>query len=98
MEHPVDINWNEVNRPQVFFTYSVTWKKSSTVFEDRFNKYLDSDFFEHKIHWFSIFNSFMMVVFLTGLVGVIFLKALRRDFARYEKVEELGDMVALWLA
>ncbi len=34
-----------------------------------------------------------MVVFLTGLVAVIFLKALRRDFARYDKVEELGDLV-----
>jgi hypothetical protein len=29
-------------------------------------RYLDDDFFEHQIHWFSIFNSFMMVLFLVS--------------------------------
>ena len=33
-------------------------------FQDRFDKYLDPNFFQHRIHWFSIFNSFMMVIFL----------------------------------
>jgi hypothetical protein len=35
----------------------------------------------------------MMVIFLTGLVSVILLRTLRRDFARYDKEEELGDLV-----
>lgn len=43
---------------------SVTWKQTDAAFEDRFKRYLDDDFFEHQIHWFSIFNSFMMVLFL----------------------------------
>lgn len=34
-------------------------------FAKRFERYLDYNFFEHQIHWFSIFNSFMMVIFLT---------------------------------
>ena len=34
------------------------------IFQDRFDKYLDPNFFQHRIHWFSIFNSFMMVIFL----------------------------------
>ncbi|RUS25212.1 Endomembrane protein 70-domain-containing protein [Jimgerdemannia flammicorona] len=46
-----------------------------------------------QIHWFSIFNSFMMVLFLTGLVSVILLRTLRRDYARYDKEEGLGDLV-----
>ena len=33
---------------------------------NRFKRYLDDDFFEHQIHWFSIFNSFMMVLFLVS--------------------------------
>ena len=64
------------------FTYEVTWKKSDIKFEDRFDKYLDPNFFQHRIHWFSIFNSFMMVIFLVGLVTMILMRTLRKDYAR----------------
>ena len=64
------------------FTYSVHWKETETKFVDRFDRYLEYDFFEHKVHWFSIFNSFMMVIFLCGLVSVILLRTLRNDFAK----------------
>jgi transmembrane 9 superfamily member 3 len=50
---------------------------------------LEYDFFEHKIHWFSVFNSFMMVIFLCGLVALILIRTLRTDFARYAKGEDL---------
>lgn len=71
------------------FTYSVHWKETETKFVDRFDRYLEYDFFEHKVHWFSIFNSFMMVIFLCGLVSVILLRTLRNDFAKYAKEDEL---------
>jgi transmembrane 9 superfamily member 3 len=71
------------------FTYSVQWKHSDIEFADRFDRYLEYDFFEHQIHWFSIFNSFMMVVFLCGLVALILLRTLRNDFARYSKDDDL---------
>ncbi len=45
----------------------MTWHETEALFEDRFKRYLDDDFFEHQIHWFSIFNSFMMVLFLVRL-------------------------------
>jgi len=70
------------------FTYSVTWHKTDTTFAQRFEKYLDDNFFEHQIHWFSIFNSFMMVIFLTGLVSMILMRTLRRDYARYSKDDD----------
>ena len=44
-------------------------------------RYLDQDFFEHQIHWFSIFNSFMMVIFLVGLVLLILMCA--PNFSKY---------------
>lgn len=47
-----------------------------------------------QIHWFSIFNSFMMVLFLTGLVAVILMRTLRKDYARYARSIE-DDMEAL---
>lgn len=70
------------------FTYSVSWFYSDTPFENRFEKYLDYNFFEHQIHWFSIFNSFMMVIFLTGLVSMILVRTLRKDYARYAKDDD----------
>uniref|UniRef100_A0A8C9EXR8 Transmembrane 9 superfamily member n=1 Tax=Pavo cristatus TaxID=9049 RepID=A0A8C9EXR8_PAVCR len=73
-------------------SYSVKWKKSDVKFEDRFDKYLDPSFFQHRIHWFSIFNSFMMVIFLVGLVSMILMRTLRKDYARYSKEEEMDDM------
>nr|KAJ3421942.1 hypothetical protein HK105_001744 [Polyrhizophydium stewartii] len=83
---------SDVEPLKIDFTYSVSWRVDSTPFADRFNRYLDSDFFEHKIHWFSIVNSFMMVIFLVGVVILILLRTLRRDFARYHNEERLLDM------
>jgi len=71
------------------FTYTVRWKHTEKPFDSRFNRYLEYDFFEHKIHWFSVFNSFMMVIFLCGLVALILLRTLRNDFARYSKDDDL---------
>lgn len=77
---------------KIKFTYEVNWKQSSVAFEDRFNKYLDPNFFQHSIHWFSIFNSFMMVIFLVGLVSMILMRTLRKDYARYSKDDDLEDL------
>ncbi|XP_076368296.1 transmembrane 9 superfamily member 3-like [Tachypleus tridentatus] len=77
---------------KITFSYEVVWIPSSVKFEDRFDKYLDPSFFQHRIHWFSIFNSFMMVIFLVGLVSMILTRTLRKDYARYSKDEERDDM------
>lgn len=73
---------------QIKFTYEVNWHRSAVAFKDRFDKYLDPNFFQHRIHWFSIFNSFMMVIFLVGLVTMILVRTLRKDYARYSKPDE----------
>lgn len=48
-----------------------------------------------QIHWFSIINSLMIVLFLTGMVAMIMMRVLRADLRRYnqletEEVEETG--------
>ncbi len=78
---------------KIAFSYEINWKPSTTKYEDRFDKYLDPNFFQHRIHWFSIFNSFMMVIFLVGLVSMILMRTLRKDYARYAKDEEMDDTV-----
>jgi len=65
------------------FTYSVKWEDTDVAFDDRFNKYLDHKFFEHKVHWFSIINSFMLCLFLVAVVSIILMKTLKNDFSRY---------------
>lgn len=65
------------------FTTEFVWKETTEMFHSRFDRYLDHVFFKHQIHWFSLFNSFMMVLFLVGLVALILVRTLRRDIARY---------------
>ncbi|WKA11382.1 hypothetical protein VitviT2T_028884 [Vitis vinifera] len=69
-------------------TYSVQWIPTDVAFSRRFDIYLDHPFFEHQIHWFSIFNSFMMVIFLTGLVSMILMRTLRNDYAKYAREDD----------
>jgi len=78
-ENPVPI---EKGR-KLKFTYSVVWHNQPFKF------------FEHQIHWFSVFNSFMMVVFLCGLVGLILLRTLRSDLARYAKENDDLDLESM---
>lgn len=100
-----------VPNEDLVFTYEVIWRPSGVPFEKRFDKYLDPSFFQHRIHWFSIFNSFsehylinlifitliVMVIFLVGLVWMILLRTLSKDYARYhreldiEADEEIND-------
>ncbi len=51
------------------FELRVQWEATTEEFHSRFERYLDHEFFKHPIHWFSVFNSFMMVLFLMGLVA-----------------------------
>lgn len=94
----VDVNLTSENKvklepgAKLAFSYELKWLPSSIKFEKRFDKYLDPNFFQHRIHWFSIFNSFMMVIFLVGLVSMILMRTLRKDYARYSKEDDLDDM------
>eukprot|EP00802_Teleaulax_amphioxeia_P006625 Tamp_06629.p1 GENE.Tamp_06629~~Tamp_06629.p1 ORF type:complete len:677 (+),score=209.81 Tamp_06629:26-2032(+) len=83
---------------QVIFTYDVEWEMSTVKWASRWDVYLQMT--DDKIHWFSIINSVVIVVFLTGIVGLIMTRILRKDFARYneeglsaeEKAENAREM------
>jgi len=97
-KHIVDVNLTSDVKVElkaeakIPFSFEVVWKESKVKFADRFDKYLDPNFFQHRIHWFSIFNSFMMVIFLVGLVSMILMRTLRKDYARYSKEDDVDDM------
>lgn len=73
------------------FSLHVQFVETQEEFHSRFDRYLDHEFFKHPIHWFSVFNSFMMVLFLMGLVALILLRTLKKDYARYGLVHDLED-------
>jgi len=73
------------------FALHVQFEETIDEFHSRFDRYLDHEFFKHPIHWFSVFNSFMMVLFLMGLVALILLRTLKKDYARYGLIHDLED-------
>ncbi|EKX43113.1 hypothetical protein GUITHDRAFT_163927, partial [Guillardia theta CCMP2712] len=78
---------------QVIWTYDVEWELSDVKWASRWDVYLQMT--DDNIHWFSIVNSFVILIFLTGIVGLIMTRILRKDFARYNEValteEELAE-------
>jgi len=71
----------------VIWTYSVTWEKSDVKWASRWDVYLTSkNPSSNDVHWFSIINSLLIVVFLTGMVAMIMMRTLHRDLSRYNRV------------
>jgi len=69
------------DRLTIIWTYSVKWLPSEIRWASRWDPYLKMQ--DSQIHWFSIMNSFMIVLFLTGMVAMILMRALHKDFRRY---------------
>jgi hypothetical protein len=57
---------------EVIFTYDVTWEESDIAWSRRWNLYLQGGSGDDDIHWFSIVNSLMIVLFLTVRVSSSF--------------------------
>lgn len=74
----------------VTFSYEVQWEETSLPWSDRWDVYLvgapDDD-----LHYFSIVNSLMIVLFLTGAISTIMIRTLRKDIAVYNEMDALGD-------
>ncbi|RHX96837.1 hypothetical protein DYB25_007932 [Aphanomyces astaci] len=71
----------------VLYTYDVQFVKSDISWENRWDRILSSRASNDQIHWFSIVNSLMIVLFLTGMIAMIMLRTLHRDIARYNEVQ-----------
>lgn len=44
-----------------------------------------------QIHWFSIINSCVTVLLLTGFLTTILLRVLKNDFLKYTRDDEMGE-------
>lgn len=69
---------------EVEFMYTVRWKETTIPFESRMEKYSQSSSQPHhlEIHWFSIINSCVTVLLLTGFLATILMRVLKNDFVK----------------
>lgn len=68
----------------VKFTYTAKWKATDKPFSQRMAKYSRNSFLpQHlEIHWFSIINSCVTVLLLTGFLATILMRVLKNDFIK----------------
>eukprot|EP00439_Symbiodinium_sp_Y106_P057404 s1435_g8.t1 len=69
---------------EVIFSYDVTWEYSEVRWVSRWDNYLKMT--GGQIHWFSILNSLMIMLFLSGMVAMILLRTLYRDITKYNEL------------
>eukprot|EP00013_Stygamoeba_regulata_P029610 CAMPEP_0177648596 /NCGR_PEP_ID=MMETSP0447-20121125/10911_1 /TAXON_ID=0 /ORGANISM="Stygamoeba regulata, Strain BSH-02190019" /LENGTH=619 /DNA_ID=CAMNT_0019151245 /DNA_START=54 /DNA_END=1913 /DNA_ORIENTATION=+ len=77
---------SEGKETTITWTYSVAWEFSNTPWASRWDIYLLM--LDDQIHWFSIINSMMIVLFLTGMVAMIMMRTLNADLRRYREMED----------
>lgn len=71
----------------ITYTYSIKFVQNNTIkWSSRWDYILES--MPHtNIQWFSILNSLVIVLFLSGMVAMIMLRTLHKDIARYNQME-----------
>lgn len=87
----VDIT--EDKEVEIEFVYSVKWAETDVPFKRRMDVYSKSSSLpQHlEIHWFSIINSCVTVLLLTGFLATILMRVLKNDFIKYSHDEETAD-------
>lgn len=74
----------------MIYTYDVKWERSELTWPHRWDVYLKGNP-DDEIHYFSIVNSLMIVLFLTGVVAMIMLRTLHKDISSYNEMQTLEE-------
>lgn len=76
----------------VTYTYSASYvKKNNVKWASRWDYILDT-MPNPKIQWFSILNSLVIVLFLSGMVAMILLRTVHKDLAKYNAANDAEDV------
>ncbi|XP_072267780.1 transmembrane 9 superfamily member 2 [Pyxicephalus adspersus] len=87
---PMEIK-NGKDEVEIRYTYSVTFEEEKNIrWASRWDYILESMPHTH-IQWFSIMNSLVIVLFLSGMVAMIMLRTLHKDIARYNQMDSAED-------
>ncbi|CAO3658444.1 unnamed protein product [Umbelopsis vinacea] len=93
----VDFDRQEVSerRTTIRYSYSVTWQlNKKTSWEQRWEMYLLAS--DNSLHWYAIINSLVIVVFMSAIIAVIMLKAVRKDTVDDDKPFSSNDEALGW--
>merc|ERR1711957_588162 len=71
---------------EIIWTYDVKWEPSDIRWASRWDLYMYMG--EDQVHWFSIVNSLLVVIFLSGMVAMIMIRALNNDILTYNDVDQ----------
>ncbi|XP_074179421.1 transmembrane 9 superfamily member 2 [Rhinolophus sinicus] len=87
----MEIPGEYTDKLNITYTYSVKFEESKNIkWASRWDYILES--MPHtNIQWFSIMNSFVIVLFLSGMVAMIILRTLHRDIVRYNHMNASED-------
>lgn len=81
-----DSEAREKQKQDVIFSYGVRFEESEIAWASRWDTYLHMS--DTEIHWFSIINSFITVLFLSAIFGVIIVRTLSQDIAKYNEEDD----------
>jgi transmembrane 9 superfamily protein 2/4 len=89
-DHYLSLTFDQGNAVNVIYSYDVQWIENDMQWADRWDVYLvgapDDD-----IHYYSIVNSLMIVLFMTGAIATIMIRTLRKDIAGYNELQTLEE-------
>jgi transmembrane 9 superfamily member 2/4 len=71
------------------YSYEVNWESSEVRWPSRWDTYLSMS--DVQIHWFSIINSLVIILFLAAILTMIMIRTLRRDIAKYNQDEDVEE-------
>jgi len=76
---------------KITYTYSVKFTENNNIkWSSRWDYILES-MPQTNIQWFSIMNSLVIVLFLSGMVAMIMMRTLHKDIARYNQMDNLEE-------
>ncbi|CAF3792833.1 unnamed protein product, partial [Rotaria sordida] len=76
---------------EIPFTYSVKFIKTNEIYWASRWDYILKSLPQTRIQWFSILNSLVVVLFLSGIVAIILLRTLCKDNPRYSRIVGTGS-------
>jgi len=77
---------------EIPFTYSVKFKRNDAIrWASRWD-YILKSLPQTSIQWFSIINSLIIVLFLSGMIAMIFIRTLYKDITRYNQIDTFSEV------
>lgn len=90
--NPLEFEYLTTATDSVQYTYSVSWiEEPDVAWATRWDIYLKGGEHDNRIHWMSIINSALMVVFLSVMVAMIMMRTLHKDFSKYNDNQSNED-------